>query len=336
MNLKEQSKYFFVACFIGMILLAFLIVKPFLVAVLASIILTYVFYPIYRRVNKVIKNKNLCASLISLLVILMIIGPTLFAANAIINESVNFYHNVNDIEIEEISHAFSRYFGENIDLNFYFKEIVNNVSIAIMTGTSDFLLSIPQKLIVAFVVFFIMFYLFKDGDKLVAKVKRELPLKESHKASIAKKFNNMIYAMVYGLIVTAVIQGTIGAIGLWVFKVPSPILLGIVMIILAILPFVGAWLVWFPAAILQILRGDSFNGIGLLLYGFFIVSTIDNIIRPRLIGRRANIHPVLILLGVLGGIEMFGLIGIILGPLILAIFTVFLDIYLSEKHEIKS
>lgn len=336
MDLKEKSKYFFVTCFIGMIVLAFLIVKPFIVAVLASMILTYVFYPVYRWLNKRIKNKNLCSSLISLLVIVIIIVPILFAANAVINESVSLYHQVKNLEIAEISDIFSRYLGENIDLNFYFREIVNKISIAIMTTTSDFLLSIPQKLIAAFVVFFIMFYLFKDGDKLVDRIKKELPLKENYKESISKKFNNMIYATVYGLIMTAIIQGSVGAIGLWVFKVPSPILLGLVMIILATLPFVGAWMIWFPAAILKILAGDSFNGIGLLLYGFFIVSTIDNIVRPKLIGKRANIHPVLILLGVMGGIEMFGLTGIIIGPLILSIVMVFLDIYLSEKNEIKS
>ena len=151
-----------------------------------------------------------------------------------------------------------------------------------------------------------------------------------------KSFNDVIYATIYGVIITAIIQGIIGTIGLLIFGVQNPILWGMVMIILAMLPFVGAGLVWFPAAIIKIAGGDLFNGFGLLFYGLFIVSTIDNMIRPKLIGARANIHPVVILLGVLGGLAVFGLMGLIIGPLCLSILMVFIDFYVSEKNETKS
>ena len=105
------------------------------------------------------------------------------------------------------------------------------------------------------------------------------------------------------------------------------------MIILAMLPFIGAAFIWFPASLFKLASGETTNGIGLLLYGLFIVSTIDNIIRPKIIGSRSKVHPSLILIGALGGIKLFGLIGIVVGPLILAILTVFFDLYLSEDYE---
>ena len=135
------------------------------------------------------------------------------------------------------------------------------------------------------------------------------------------------------MILIAIIQGAVGALGLWLFRAPSPVILGIVMVILIILPVVGAVLIWLPIAIIKILQGDMFNGIGLLLFGILILSTIDNFIRPKIIGTRAKIHPVIILIGVLGGIELFGIIGMVLGPLILGILSVFLEFYIQEKSE---
>lgn len=105
------------------------------------------------------------------------------------------------------------------------------------------------------------------------------------------------------------------------------------MTIAAMLPFVGTAIIWFPAALINLASGDTFNGLGLLIYGLLIISTIDNLIRPKIIGDRSKVNPGLILIGVLGGIGLFGLIGVIIGPLIMAILTVFFEIYISDEFE---
>ena len=133
------------------------------------------------------------------------------------------------------------------------------------------------------------------------------------------------------MIVTAFVHGAIASLGFWIFGIESRILWGLVTVIVSILPFLGAAIIWLPAAIYKLVIGETFNGVGILLYGILIVSTIDNIIRPGIVGSRAKIHPTLVFLGVLGGIEIFGFLGIIIGPLILSILTIFFDLYIVEK-----
>ncbi|MDP3917912.1 MAG: AI-2E family transporter [Candidatus Woesebacteria bacterium] len=334
-DVKKHSKYFFTGSFIVILAISLYILYPFRTSLLASVLLAYIFYPVYRKLKTVVKNRTIAAFSISFFIILITAIPILFAANAIVNESVQFFYQIREIDLSEFSQMISKYFGQNIDLNFYFKDILNNLSISIMQGASNFIIALPGRVLDAFVMLFATFYLFLDGKYLIHRINDSIPLKDDYKEKLFKKFSDVIFATVYGVIVTAVIQGSIGALGLWIFGIESPIVWGLVMIIAAMIPFVGPAFIWFPAALAKIFAGESFNGFGLLLYGLLIVSTIDNVVRPKIIGSRGKMHPVLVLLGVLGGLKVFGLVGVVFGPLILAITMVFLEFYLSEKHDIK-
>jgi len=129
----------------------------------------------------------------------------------------------------------------------------------------------------------------------------------------------------------------VGTLGLYIFGIKSPLVWGIIMVIACMIPFVGAPVVWFPLGVFKVIIGlnsgnnyETIMGIGLLAYGFIIVSSIDNLIRPKIIGDRARIHPTIILLGILGGLAIFGFIGIVVGPLILSLFLTFAEIYKTE------
>jgi predicted PurR-regulated permease PerM len=142
----------------------------------------------------------------------------------------------------------------------------------------------------------------------------------------------------YGSILIAVIQGALGALGFWIFGIESFFIWGMVMAIFALVPFVGTAIIWIPAALYLIAKGTTsgnmtlvWHGVGLLLYGVFIISSADNLLKPKLIGDRAGMHPVVVLLGVLGGLSLFGFAGFLIGPLILAAMTSFADIYQKEK-----
>ena len=148
----------------------------------------------------------------------------------------------------------------------------------------------------------------------------------------------MLHAIVYGSIVVALIQGTLGGIGFWIVGIPSPILWGILMSLFALIPMVGTGIIWVPASLgmaaYGYLSGDTvmvWKAIGLFIYGVFVIAGIDNVLKPKIIGERAHVHPVIILLGVLGGLKFFGIVGFAVGPLILAIFITFLEIYEYEK-----
>ena len=336
LDIQHHSKYFFTGSFIIILGLALYLLYPYSASIAASILLAYIFYPVYRRFKVIVRNRYVAAFSIALFIVIITSIPVLFVANAIVNESVQFFYQVREIDLSDASNTISKYFGQNIDLNFYFKDILNNLSISLMQGASNFILALPQKILDLFVMLFVTFYLFLDGKYLIHRISDALPLKAEYKESLFRRFSDVIFATVYGVIITAIIQGSVGALGLWIFGISSPILWGLVMIIAAMVPFVGPAFIWFPAAMSKLLAGDNVNGFGLLFYGLLIVSTIDNIVRPKIIGSRGKMHPALVLLGVLGGLKVFGLVGIVFGPLVLAITTVFLEFYLSEKHDIKS
>ncbi|MEK6904069.1 MAG: AI-2E family transporter [Nanoarchaeota archaeon] len=326
-----HSKYFFLLCFIVLVGISIYIIRNYLIAVFGAMVLSYIFFPVYSKVYQTTKNKALSSFLVALILILVISVPVFFISNSLINESVKFFHTVNNVDVSDFSERISDFFKGNVDLAFYVKEMINKFALYIAESTSSFILSIPSKAITAFIMLFVMYYLFKDGKEFVEKLKNYLPLKERYKDGITQKFDEVVYAVLYGVVITAFIQGVVGGIGLWVFGVGSPILLGSIMILLAMIPFVGPWLIWLPASVIKIIEGDNVNGFGLLIYGILVVSTVDNIIRPKLIGMKSKVHPVIVLVGVLGGLSVFGLLGVIIGPLILAISVTFVQIYLSEK-----
>jgi len=330
--IEKHSKYFFTASFVLIIILSIYLIKSYIVTIVGATLLAYIFYPLYKLLKKTIKNSSLASLLTTILIILIIIIPIIFAANALVGESILFFQKTKDIDLSNIEEKISEYTSDKLEISEYVQDSLNKFSLYIAKETSDFLFSLPKKILHLFILLFLMYYLFIEGNCLIKRIKDHIPLKESHKRNLTERFNSTIYASLYGLVVTAFVQGAIGALGLWIFGVQSPIFWGLVMIILSMLPFVGATLVWLPAAVYKLMVGEIFNGVGLLLYGILIVSTIDNIIRPKIIGTKGKIHPALVLLGVLGGIEIFGLFGIIIGPLILAILTVFLELYILEKH----
>ena len=214
---------------------------------------------------------------------------------------------------------------------------MKNITSKITGSISNLLFSIPLFILDMFIVLFVMFFLFRDGKILIDKIERIMPLKDKYRKHVFKKLNNMAYAVIYGSIIIAIIQGTLGGIGFLIFGLSSPLLWGVVMIFASLIPYIGSSIIWFPAAILLIIDGyinpessTLIKGILLLLYGIFIVGTIDNILKPKIIGDKAGIHPVLVLLGVVGGLSFLGFVGIIIGPIILAMLVTFIDIYEEE------
>lgn len=332
-TLRKYSKYFIIVFFVIVAYLSYLLIKPYFVSIAAALIMVYITYPIYQKLNRVIKNKQLCSILLLVLIVIVIIIPAYFLANTLVRESLDFYKNIKGIGVGNLLDRIN----PNLEstLQPYFEDVVTYITSFFKKSASEFIFSIPMKIISLFVIVIVMYYSFIDGKNFLIKIKDHLPLKEEYKEKILERFKKLIDATIYGVIVVGLVQGAVGTVGLFIFDIPSPLLWGAVMTILAMLPLVGAGWVWLPASLLKIASGDTFNGFGLMLYGFLIVSTIDNLIKPHLISKRAKTHPIVILLGILGGIKLFGLMGIFIGPIILTIFLLFLEIYIAEKNEVK-
>jgi predicted PurR-regulated permease PerM len=178
-----------------------------------------------------------------------------------------------------------------------------------------------------FVMFFVMYYGFREGEYFVERIRQLLPLEPSLKESLFYELRTITQAVLYGQVMTALIQGSLGAIGLLIFGVSNWLFWGAIMIVTSFIPMIGTPIVWVPAGLSLILGGATARGIGLLIFGATIVMNIDNFLRPRLMSGRTKIHPVLILIGVMGGLKVFGFVGLLVGPLILALLVAFVKFY---------
>ncbi|MBW2984932.1 AI-2E family transporter [Candidatus Woesearchaeota archaeon] len=351
-NNKKYLKYFFLVIFLFMLVLSFLIVKPFLTTIIAAVILSYIFYPLYAKLNRKTKSRNISATIIILITILLLTIPFYFVVNTITKESYVVYLMAKQrISSGEVFAAcdgkenmlcsisdFTKELLENPKTSYHLEKAAQRSTNFVIDSMSNFVFSIPAILLNFFIMIFIMFYLLKDASLIYHKFKELIPLSKPHKERVLKKFNDVTYAVVYGTLIIGLAQGILGGLGLFIFGIPSPVLWGVLMIIASIIPFVGPPVIWMPIAVFHILNALSLNdstqvtkGIIMIIYFTLIVGTVDNILKPRIVGSRSQVHPVLVLLGVVGGISFFGIIGVIIGPVILAIFVAFLQIYESER-----
>jgi predicted PurR-regulated permease PerM len=168
-------------------------------------------------------------------------------------------------------------------------------------------------------VVFTLFYMFRDGERIRQAAFELLPIERVQAHDIAARTLEVIGATVYGVLVIAAIQGTLGTLIFWVLGLPSPLIWGVVMFFLSMIPMAGAFLVWVPAAIYLALTGAFIKAGVLGAWGLLVISSIDNFLSPRLVGQRARLHELLIFFSVLGGLEVFGVLGLILGPVVVAV-----------------
>jgi predicted PurR-regulated permease PerM len=349
-------KYFFIILFIAIAILALWVAKPFINALLASAVVAYVFHPVYRWLNKHIKYKSICASIVSAFILLLFIVPLFLVVESAAPDARYAYvrakQKILTGELFDVTCPVGKEttvcllsnrvqeFVKDPEVRYYLEDVVSKGTNFIISKISGVVFALPVIFINLFVTFFAVFYLLRDGKVLADRVKLLLPINPKHREHIFAKLTDTAHAVVYGSLVIALIQGALGGIGFWMFGVSSPLLWGVMMSLFAFVPFVGTAVIWLPASLVMIATGVSegdptmtWKGLGLLFYGIFIISGIDNFLKPTLIGGRAGVHPVIILVGVLGGLAAFGFAGFIIGPLILAVFKAFLDIYKREYEE---
>jgi len=297
-----HPKYLFYALTIILAVLAFLIIKPFITPILTSIVLAYLFYPLYKILNKKI-NSTLSSLLILFIAIILFVLPLSFIFESLFRESVTIYNSV-----------------KNISLDPFLENILNQVFKYISSQAESLIKTIPRFLINAFVTLFLFYYFLKEGESIISSIKKLIPLDKSHKEILFREFKRVTSAVVYGLILIGLIVGFFTTIGFYIFKVPNPVLWGLIVLVFSILPGVGASIIWIPASLIKIYQGDYFNGIGLFIFGFIFISGVEVLFKPRLISHKSDIHPAIVVLGVFGGLALLGFIGLFFGPLILVVF----------------
>lgn len=348
------SKVFFLLILIGILVIGFLIIKPFIAAIISGTILAYLFYPLYKRIGKRIKNENARAFLVSLLLILIVTIPGMIALSLLAKEAFETYSTIEQHRLGSNFIEFICTNGDNMlcswtksflsflpasDLNTYMQSVIEKITSGIIQSLSRILAAIPSLVLNIVIILFVVYYLLKDGKKMISHLSGLLPLSKSQKGHVFERFGQITYGVFIGNLAVALIQGVAGGIGFMIFGISSPILWGFVMALFALIPYFGTAIVWLPAALNMILIGNltannsmTVKGILLIIYGLVVISSVDNLVKPRIIGSKADIHPLLVLLGVFGGLNLFGVMGFIIGPIMLALLLVLINIYKEEMR----
>lgn len=314
--LRKNRKYFSLILFLVIAYLSYLIVKPFISAILTSFILAYIFHPLYERLFSYTKNKTISSITITLFILLLILLPLIFVGKIIAVEAYNFYHKGN---LADIITYFESLFG-NTEFYSYLVNGIKTLTTFISGWVSNFLISFPKLILDFFIILFLVFYLFKDWDKFYFYIEKLLLIKQ--KERIVNHIKLTTNAIVYGFFATAILEAIVATIGFLIFGIPNAFFLGLITIVLVILPFLGAAVIWVPATIWLIYKGKLLMAMLFAIYSLIFVSSIENILRPKIIGDKALVHPAIMLLGIFGGLAFLGFIGIVIGPLILSILYI--------------
>ncbi|MBU0472298.1 MAG: AI-2E family transporter [Nanoarchaeota archaeon] len=327
---KKVSNYFLISLLIIFLYLTVITILPVLKSVLLSFILAFIFYPVYKNLKKKIKSDNWCASIMIFLVLLIIIIPGFFIVNALAAQTISAYSYVVSMDLGIIDNLIPEFLKDKISFDVYVDEILLKIKDLVINYTPEFIGSVAETTLGLFVMFFVMFYAFRDGKELLLKLKNSLPLKKKYINKLFNDTEKITAAVLYGYVLTAVIQGSLGGLTFFFLGISNSVFWGFVMIILSLIPFLGTPIVWLPAAIIELLNVRYFNGLFLLIFGFIVLLNIDNFLRPKLIGKRSKVHPAVILVGVIGGLAVFGFLGIIIGPMVLTLFGVLIKFFMLE------
>ena len=324
--------------------LFFRILKPFLAPLIWGAVLAGVFFPLNNWMARRLKYRNLRALIMCVIVACVIIAPAIFLAIGLVGEVGEMYPRLKaGMQAGKYDFIFRpQVYGWNEKIKGLLGGVVDSSSLdveAFILGNLDRLYNFLfrqvsglvgnlSSAIVTFVFSLIsMFYFFRDGDGLVRRVRELLPMSEDLKANLTGRMKEVVHATVYGGVLVAGIQGVMGGLIFLALGLPSPILWGSAMALLALLPLFGPYLIYVPAAIILIASGSVVKGILLAGLGLILVSQADNILKPILIGRRTKIHQLILFFSMLGGLKAFGLLGVILGPVLASIILALLEVY---------
>ena len=317
--------------------LCWLMIQPFVAVLLWAGVLVVVFFPVHEKILARTRSPNLAAALSTLLVVVTILAPLTLVTLAIAREAVNAVDNVQS-GIGRLLDPGSRahqYLARWIDIDEvkteeWKKSIVQSVqdkggTIA-STTFKTFGRVLGAVIKIAFVIF-TMYYFFRDSERIRGALHDVLPLEHEQSHQIFLHTREVIQASVNGVIVIAAVQGTLGGIAFAILGIPSPLMWGAVMFITSMIPLGGSALVWAPAALFLLFTGHWVKALLLTLWGAGVIGMLDNVLRPRLVGKRTRLHELLVFFSVIGGLSVFGPLGLVVGPVVVAITLGLLDVF---------
>jgi predicted PurR-regulated permease PerM len=315
-------------------------VWSFVMTIVLAAILAGLFHPVYRGLLPVVRGRGWASALITVFIVLVVIVVPLalilgLVAGEALRLSKEFAPRVQEIvsDPNRIPSLLERLpFYEQIapyraQILARAGELVGNLGRFAVSSISATTAGTASALLQFFILLYTLFFLLIDGPALLRKMTSYLPLREDEKEQVLDKFVSVTRATLRGTLVIGIIQGTLGGLSFWVAGVDGAIFWGAVMVVLSVLPVVGGALVWVPAVIAMAIQGQWQPALGITLFNALIVGSVDNVLRPRLVGRDTELHDLMILFSTLGGIGAFGPMGFIIGPILAAVFVTSWEIF---------
>jgi predicted PurR-regulated permease PerM len=312
--------------------LSYQLAAPFLSALIGAVALAVVLMPVQRRIERRIKRVGIASGVTVILSAIVLIGPMFFVAERLLNEA-NAAARLVSINVQ--SGAWRHIVTDHPRLAPAATWIENQVNLPrtaenavswLTTIATSFVQGSGAQLVGILITFYFLFYFLRDRRTALAALALLSPLSKADMRALNARVADTIRATVYGTLAVAMIQGWLGGLMFWWLGLPTPLLWGIVMGLLAIIPVLGAFIIWIPAAVFLWLTGHPGSALILMLWGTIVVGGIDNLIYPMLVGNRLKMHTVPTFIAIVGGLIVFGAPGLILGPVILTV-TVFLVEY---------
>jgi predicted PurR-regulated permease PerM len=323
------------------------ILRPYAGAILWGTVLAIVFAPLNRHLrDRMRQRRGLAAGLTLLIIVALVLVPVALIVESLIDEATTVYRRIQSGELDVgawFRQLYAALPGWAVDL--LNRSGLTNLE-AVQARLSGFLargaqlaaaqaLSIGQNtfefVLALFVMLYLLFFLLRDADVLSRLIREAIPLQPERQRSLAGRFTTVIRATIKGNLVVALVQGALGGLIFWILGVGAPVLLGVLIALLSLLPAVGAPVVWIPVAIYLFAIGHVWQGIVLAVFGALVIGSADNILRPILVGKDTKLPDYVVLISTLGGIAVFGANGFVIGPVIAALFVAAWEIFTASR-----
>jgi len=314
--------------------LSFFLLKPILLSLILGVILVIIFSPAHNWLLRKLKSRTISAVIICIFLLIVIIIPFWFLTPLFIQQSFQIYLSSQQIDfVTPLKTIFPSFFASDQfsnEIGSIISSFITKTTNTLVNSLSQLILNFPTIFLQMLVVFFTFFFVLRDKEYFADYLKNLLPFQKEVKEKLFKSSKNIIFSVIYGQIIIGMLQGVIAGIGFFVFGVKNALLFSLLAVLAGIFPIIGTTIVWLPVAIYLVIAGNTFPALGVSFFGL-ISNFIDNIIRPIFVSRYTNIHPLPILVGMIGGLFFFGILGFILGPLIIAYAFIILEIYRGKQ-----
>lgn len=329
MNRKKIFLFLLIGTVSG---LCFLMVSPYIGYLLTGGILAFMLLPLKERLED---YTSYSASIITALTVLVAVLPLLFAAGFVANDASNLIQSIEtqNVSLDFFEQRIAEMTGQEVNLEQRLKSSIRSIGNATLSGISQIAGLASSFMVGLSLLLFIEYYLLKEGRKLEEWTEKLDLIPTDIQKDLYRKTADTTRSVVKGHIATAAASGLVAGIGMFIVGIPNVVFWTFVMMILGLIPLIGTTLVWAPAALFLLANGQIYSGAFLLVYGLAVVGSIDNLLRPFLVDESADLHPMFIILGVVGGVGLFGPIGVFVGPVAFGVAKSLLTIYIEHYEE---